>query len=263
MTEPKWMRRVFTGCGPHVRALLLALQFLTVIPIGATAPVDKPTMGLSLLYYPLVGLLLGGLLAAVALAGQLLFSDLLAATLVVAAWAVLSGALHIDGLADSADAWVGGLGSRQRTLAIMKDPASGPVAVVAIVLLLLLKVAAVSELLAAGQLVWLLALPLLGRLAILLLLLTTPYVRAAGLGEIVSAHFSRVAAAWLCLIMAGVLLCLDFSVSWPLLIALLVTVVLLRHWMLARLQGCTGDTIGATVECVELVCLLTLVSVLT
>ncbi len=262
MAEPKLMRRVLTGCGPHIRAQLLALQFLTIISVGATTPADKPTMGLSLLYYPLVGLWLGALLAAVALLGQMLFGDILTAALVVAAWAILTGALHIDGLADSADAWVGGLGSRQRTLAIMKDPDSGPVAVVAIVLLLLLKVVAVSELLAADQLAWLLALPLLGRLAILLLLLTTPYVRAAGLGEIVAAYFSRAGAIGLCLFFTMLLLWLDFGVSWPLLLVLLATVLLLRHWMLARLGGCTGDTIGATVESAELTCLLTLVALL-
>jgi adenosylcobinamide-GDP ribazoletransferase len=55
-----------------------------------------------------------------------------AAALVLILWVWSTGALHLDGLADSADAWVGGLASRERTLEIMKDPRSGPAAVTAI-----------------------------------------------------------------------------------------------------------------------------------
>ena len=71
---------------------------------------------------------------------------MLHAALLLTVWVLLSGALHLDGLADSADAWLGGFGDRERTLTIMKDPRSGPIAVVTLVLVLLLKFAALLAL---------------------------------------------------------------------------------------------------------------------
>ena len=89
------------------------------------------------------------------------------------AWVGVTGALHLDGLADSADAWVGGIGRSHRTLAIMKDPRSGPAGVVAVVLLLVLKFAALASLPGARGCRWFLA-PMLGRTALTAAFVTTP-----------------------------------------------------------------------------------------
>ena len=105
--------------------LLIALQFLTRLPVRLPGMPEPQQIGRSLLFYPLVGLLLGlALLALEWVLGDT--STLLEAALLLAAWVALSGGLHLDGLADTADAWVGGYGDRERTLAIMKDPRSGP-----------------------------------------------------------------------------------------------------------------------------------------
>jgi adenosylcobinamide-GDP ribazoletransferase len=146
--------------------LLIALQFLTSLPIRLPAMPEPEQQGRSLLYYPVVGLLLGALLclAVFVLDGA---APLLQAALLLTLWVALTGALHLDGLADSADAWLGGFGDRERTLQIMKDPRSGPVAVVVLVLLLLLKFSALLALLQAQQYSALLLAPVL----VLLLLL--------------------------------------------------------------------------------------------
>ena len=149
--------------------LLIALQFLTRLPVRLPGMPAPEQVGRSLLWYPLVGLLLGALL----LAAQALLNQqpaVLQAALLLTLWVALSGGLHLDGLADTADAWVGGYGDRERTLAIMKDPRSGPIAVVVLVLLLLLKFAALLVLLQAGQTLALLLAPWLGRSALPLLL---------------------------------------------------------------------------------------------
>ena len=128
------------------RSALMAVQFLTCWPIRLEPPPARREVGLSLLWYPAVGLLLG-LLIWVA---TILLSPLatpLAAAVVLALWVSCTGALHLDGLGDTADAWVGGRGDRERTLAIMKDPYSGPIAVAAVVCLLLVKFGALSALL--------------------------------------------------------------------------------------------------------------------
>jgi adenosylcobinamide-GDP ribazoletransferase len=105
----------------RLRPFLVALQFLTRLPVHMPEPPDEREIGQSLLYYPLVGLLLGLMLAALAWAMRD-GSSMLHAALLLAMWVLMTGGLHLDGLADSADAWVGGQGSRERTLAIMKDP---------------------------------------------------------------------------------------------------------------------------------------------
>jgi len=170
--------------------LLIALQFLTRLPVSLPGMPTPEQVGRSLLWYPLVGLLLGLLLwGAHLLLGQA--SAVLQAAIILALWVGLSGGLHLDGLADTADAWVGGFADRERTLAIMKDPRSGPIAVVVLVLLLLLKFAALFTLLQAGQGIYLLLLPWLGRSLLPLLLATTPYVRVGGLGQALVDHLPR------------------------------------------------------------------------
>ena len=164
-----------------IDGLLAAVGFLTRIPVPAWAFARPGAQARSLPWYPLVGLLLGVLLLALAwcLRGA---APLLAAAIVLSSWVWLTGALHVDGLADSTDAWVGGMGDRARTLAIMKDPTSGPMAVTAVVLMLLLKYAALTTLLpAAPAALWLA--PLLARTAVVAAFASTPYVRAGGLGS--------------------------------------------------------------------------------
>lgn len=255
MTDTKplsWWQR-------HSSAFWVALQFLTTLPVRSVANYSKPAQALSLLYYPAVGLILGLLLWLLSLAATGLLTSLLSAALIVAAWVMLTGALHIDGLADCADAWVGGFGDRDRTLAIMKDPVSGPVAVATVVMVLLLKTAVVYELLLRFDAFWLLLVPVLGRAMPLLVFLTTPYIRKQGLGEVLAENFSRQRAFTLLLLMALGLVLITPFVGLMLVATMLVIGFGLRHLMLQRLGGCTGDTIGAAIEIVELTALLTLV----
>lgn len=234
--------------------LLIAVQFLTSLPIRLPAMPTAQQQGRSLLHYPSVGLLLGALLwlAALLLAGA---PPILQAALVLTLWVALSGALHLDGLADSADAWLGGFGDRDRTLAIMKDPRSGPVAVVVLVLLLLLKFVALLVLLQAQQLVALLLAPLLGRTALLALFLSTAYVRPNGLGHALATNLPRERARGvLAVVVMG---CLPLGVGGLLALGCAaVTFLLARRAIRRRLGGTTGDTAGALLELVECAVLL-------
>ena len=227
----------------------IALQFLTRLPVTLAGMPTPEQVGRSLLFYPLVGLLIGVLL----LAAQHLLGDsavLLQAALLLALWVGISGGLHLDGLADSADAWVGGFGDKQRTLAIMKDPRSGPIAVVVLVLLLLLKFAALVALLESGSGLLVVLVPWLARCLLPLLFLTTAYVRAGGLGQALAEHLPRRQLPWV--LAANALAMLLFG--WPALLALLVAggvFIWLRSLMLKRLDGTTGDTAGALLEIAE------------
>jgi adenosylcobinamide-GDP ribazoletransferase len=239
-----------------MRGLLVAIGFLTRLPVPATAFGDARAQAASLAWYPLVGLLLGSLLCAFAwLLHGLAVPSLLSSALLLVAWVALTGALHLDGLADSADAWVGGLGDRDRTLEIMKDPRSGPAGVTALVVILLLKFAALSSLPAA---VWpaLLLAPLLARASLTAAFLWTPYVRRDGLGSALtraSRDGCRIALA------SSAVFCLCFG--WHGLLAIIVATAIGFAWRracMARLGGFTGDTAGALAEAIEVAVLVAL-----
>ena len=232
----------------------IALQFLSSLPVRLPGMPEAEQLGRSLLFYPMVGLLFGGLLwllNAVLLGAP----ALLHAALLLTAWVLLSGGLHLDGLADSADAWLGGFGDRDRTLLIMKDPRSGPIAVITLVLVLLLKFAALLALIEQGQTLVLLIVPVLGRGALLGLFLTTSYVRAGGLGQALADHLPR-RAGWQVLLACavGCMLVAGWTGVWMLVVTASVF-IWLRQMMLRRLGGCTGDTAGALLELLEMVVL--------
>lgn len=235
------------------KPLLLALQFLTRIPVPQQRDITPRDSGRSMLFYPLVGALLGVMLFGVE---QLLqgSAPLLRAVVLVALWVALTGALHLDGLADMADAWIGGHGDRVRTLAIMKDPYCGPMGVTALLLVLLLKVAALEQLAGAGSYTLIVA-PLLGRTLLLLLFLTTPYVRAGGLGETLSKQLPR-SAGWLIVVLLLPAIMLVPGIGWGMLLAVLALFLLFRMALMARLGGTTGDTAGALLEVCETTVLL-------
>ena len=242
------------GRGWPPSGLWLAVRFLSRLPTPDPGTVDHERIAASLAWYPVVGLLLGGLLAGLAwVTAALGGGPLLTAGLVLLAWVGLTGALHLDGLADMADAWVGGQGDRERTLAILKDMAIGPVGVAVVVAILLLKFAGVAE---TGALALLLAL-VIGRMVPALLFLTTPYVRPGGLGDA-----TRTAPRLPVLFGLGLAVLFILAMA-PLagLLALVVAagvLLLLRAWMVRRLGGITGDTIGASMEVTEAVVLVVL-----
>lgn len=237
-----------------LRAFRLALQFLTRLPIRVDFAVDDATAGRSILFYPAVGAVIGGLLWSVV---SMLpdSTPTLASVLVLTIWVLLTGGLHLDGLADCADAWIGGYGNRERSFEIMKDPASGPIAVVVLVLTLMLKATALSALMERPQGWPLLMTPILGRSAILALMLSMPYVNPKGLAAGMMAHLSRPTAR--SVLIASVVLGVFTLGVMPMVIAAVV-LMLVRAAALQRLGGATGDVYGAAVELTETALLVTL-----
>lgn len=230
-----------------LKPLLLALGFLTRFPVPSGVFGDTRAQARSLAYYPLVGAILGGVLVALA---ELLRDApvLLSAALLLTWWVASTGALHLDGLADTADAWVGGMGDRERTLAIMKDPRSGPIAIAVVVLVLLLKFAALASL-PIGAWGGLLLAPLLARAALTLAFVTTPYARTQGMGSGLRAAPRGQCVAVVVLAAAATV---AFGSGGLLALAAATAVfVLWRRACMRRLSGFTGDTAGALAECVE------------
>ncbi|QIK38058.1 adenosylcobinamide-GDP ribazoletransferase [Caldichromatium japonicum] len=238
-----------------LRPIWIAGRFLSRLPFPDPGQTAADEIGRSVPWYPWVGLVMG----LPVLCSSFLLTNApppVAAALALILWVWVSGALHLDGLADSADAWVGGLGDRERTLAIMKDPTSGPAALTVVALVLIGKWSSLQVLVPAGNLWPFIAIPLLARAQILLLLLTTPYVRDQGMAAAQARYLPR-RVCWLSLALAW--LVVGLTGGWrgaALLLGALALFGLTRRAMLNRIGGFTGDTAGALVELTELLGLL-------
>ena len=229
--------------------LLLALQFLTRVPIPITVPWIPDTRRWAVRAYPLVGLLIGTVLAVVALGMHNVPAPITALTL-LSIWVAISGGLHLDGVMDIADA----LGSNQplaRRWEIMKDPQIGSFGMLALVFLLAWKGVLLWALLAYhAPWWWLLAVPALGRWAGVALLVLTPCTQQKGLAWSWQQSLSGQDVA-LALVPLALIALLAPAIV---LMVLLVTVfVLLIRWLMLRLfNGLNGDMVGATIEGGEL-----------
>ncbi len=231
-----------------ITPFLLALQFLTRIPVPINLVVSNEQWGKTVLFYPLVGLIIGYLLALIVILLPENSMNLQAA-IVLTFWVLITGGLHLDGLADCADAWAGSLDNPQRSLEIMKDPRSGAIAVVTLILVLLLKWAALSELLRQPDfLSHLIIIPVLGRCAILGLMLSTNYISRDGLGEKLNAYLPKVATMTIVLISMVIGF---YLMGYESLIFAVLIIFSIRFLSQQRLGGVTGDVYGASVELVE------------
>lgn len=242
-----------------IRPFLLALQFLTRIPTPIIKDLTDREIGLSQYYYPLVGFIIGLILLVSAQFISLPSSNLNAAV-ILTIWVLITGALHLDGLADCADAWVGGYGNKEKTLAIMKDPQSGPVAVVLVLCVLLIKFTAIEAVISNQAWAGLILSPVIARSLLPLLFHTTPYVRTAGLGSTLALHKSTILHLIIQLLSAGlVVMFMGISALFIILAALFVLLVI-RQISIKRIGGITGDVAGSLVELSEVVVLIVFLS---
>jgi len=213
-------------------------------------------LGYSVLYFPVIGLFIGLLLFLISIILIAMHTlPPISAALVLTVWVVTTGGLHLDGLADSVDAWSGGRGDHERTLAIMKEPQCGAMAIIAVCLVLLIKYSTLVTLLEDNQLQLIVIAPILGRLALPLLFLSTPYIRPLGLGALMAHHLPRQSSILIVTTMsAGIVLCYG---SAGMIAVLTGSVVYIILWlkMIASIGGMTGDTAGAMVELVETISL--------
>jgi len=242
-----------------VHEFITALAFLTTLPTPAT-PYDPARFARAGRWYPLVGLVIGGLLLLVHWGAAQLFPPLLTAVLVVMTWVALTGGLHLDGLADCCDGLFAPV-SPDRRLEIMSDSRSGAFAVVGVALLLMFKVAAMAALaapVAPLPMAPLFIAPVLARWT-LLLAARQPTVRSDGMGAGFASGLTSgvfVTAALTVLLIAAPLV---MGGDWRLPVAILaahIAAFAAIAFARTRLGGVTGDVYGLVVELSELAVLL-------
>jgi adenosylcobinamide-GDP ribazoletransferase len=234
---------------------LLAVQFLTRLPVPASAGFTPERLTAATRFYPLVGALIGGLVAGVYALALLLWPPMVAVLLSIAAGLALTGAFHEDGLADMFDGVGGGL-TRERALEIMKDSRIGTYGAAALILALALKAAALAAMPPLAVILALVAGHGLSRFSAVLVIATSSYVRDHGTAKPVAEGVSRQSL----LIATASALVLLLALAWGLGIspALLgLAGLALGHWGMRRvferkLGGYTGDCLGAVQQGSEL-----------
>ena len=230
----------------HLQHYFIAQSFLSRLPVPATEMYSDKQIGRSSLYYPFVGLVIGLILGLIS--WSLSFAEpLLVASIIITIWTIITGALHLDGLADTADAWLGGHGDKNRIFTIMKDPRSGTAGVCSIVLLLLLKVSALASLIEHAEWMIIILIPVIARLGASSLVFFLPSAKNEGLAYMVKNNLPISDSAFFLIVISVVLL---FLSPLTLLFATIIT-FLLKKLMLKQIGGMTGDTLGASVEIIE------------
>jgi len=238
-----------------MKHLLTAFNLMTTIPLPASKDWQAGDSGRASVWYPFVGLVIGGLTWLVWMGTTRLFPAPVAGILTLVVWVALTGGLHLDGLADCCDGLLAST-TAERRLEIMKDPRLGAFGGIGLLLVLMLKAAILSSLTPQSAFGIMLAASL-ARWCILLAGLL-PLARPSGMGADFKAGFRRWFIWAGAIVPLGLALFLGTHGLISLFLGLLAaTLVLLLAK--SRINGVTGDVFGMTVEMVEVFSLLAFV----
>ena len=244
-----------------MRDFITCLEFLTRVRFSKRTDWRDEDFSRSVPYFPLVGLVIGSLLAAVNYG--LFYTEtplFLRVTLLLLAEIIITGGLMYDGFMDTADG-VFSARSRERMLEIMKDSHVGSNAVLAIIILLLLKIAAYLEL-SGETLTWvLLTMSVATRTFMVVFIVNFPYARKEGIGHMFTKYakpfYTYIAFA----VCAGIIAACGLQYLAVAGICFTVTLIIAQY-LKTQLGGLTGDTYGALTECGNVIYLLTAVFLL-
>ncbi|MEQ2722988.1 adenosylcobinamide-GDP ribazoletransferase [Phascolarctobacterium faecium] len=244
-----------------MRDFITCLEFLTRVRFSKRTDWRDEDFSRSVPYFPLVGLVIGFLLAAVNYSLFYIETPLfLRVTLLLLAEIIITGGLMYDGFMDTADG-VFSARSRERMLEIMKDSHVGSNAVLAIIILLLLKIAAYLEL-SGETLTWvLLTMSVATRTFMVVFIVNFPYARKEGIGNMFTKYakpfYTYIAFA----VCAGIIAACGLQYLAVAGICFAVTLIIAQY-LKTQLGGLTGDTYGALTECGNVIYLLTAVFLL-
>jgi adenosylcobinamide-GDP ribazoletransferase len=246
---------------------ITALQFLTVFTVRKDHDVDENELARSMVYFPFVGFVIGIILVYADKAFLRLFPDAISNIFLILLSVLITRALHVDGLADSVDGIMGGRDPESR-LAIMRDSRIGTAGVLSILFVLLIKYVCLNNLFDEHKTAALLTAPAFSRWAQMLMMFQADYGREDGMGKAFVGHVrlgGLIAASVVSLgISAFVIIneprTIVLAAGIPCLVALF---TLLWRWFIVRkVGGVTGDSVGAVSEMTEALTLLLFVFLL-
>lgn len=238
--------------------LLLALQFFSVIPVKKNLPMEKAQLTAMYAVLPLLGLLFGSVLASATLLIRETtdVSSLLMAFVIVAGSIILTGGLHLDGLADVGDAYFS-YQDREKRLEIMGDPRIGAFGAIALIIMIAGKLIIVSETALTVSLWMILFIPAISRIGLLLIFSSTQSAKSSGLAAFFQSKtdhrkIARWGYLWFVLIMAAAAMLVDWQLTLVIILTITVASLCYRKWCMKHFGGITGDLFGTYIEGMEL-----------
>lgn len=227
---------------------LAMLQFLTRIPIRINITYSQEEFGKGLVYAPVIGLIIGGILFALYYIFQFLFPPMVSSVLIIVGYIMITGGLHLDGLGDTCDALFSHR-SKERMLEIMRDSRIGTNALLGVTSILFLNVAILQAFQPQNIVVFLLLMPVAGRIGSLVSAGLHPYARKEqGLGKsFVDACGKKEIAIGIVLTIPIFYCLLGLHGIWMVFIPV-VTGALISAWFAKKIDGVTGDVLGAVCE---------------
>lgn len=240
-----------------LRSFFTAVGFLTIVPTAAHKKEDQLLFGAALYYFPVVGFCIGLLVAVAGAVLNLIADPLVTAALLTLLLSALSGFLHMDGLADTADGFLSARG-RERCLEIMKDSRIGVMGATALGSVILLKTAAlysVAPSLLTGAVI---GAAVAGRAALVVSICFLPYARPeGGLGLLFhkdERHISSALTSVLIMLLLCIVLLPAKAVTY--ICTFILVMILFSTWCRKKIGGYTGDTLGCLCELMETALLL-------
>ncbi len=238
-----------------IKNFITALQFLTIVTMKKDHPVEEGDLAKSMVYFPVVGFLIGIILVyADKIFALIVLPENIANLLLLVIALLVTRALHIDGLADTFDGLMGGHDHTSR-LAIMKDSRLGTAGVLGIVCVLSLKYLCLNNLYNGEKITALLTAPVLARWSQTFMVYGTNYSREQGMGKAFVGHLRTYSFAVVSAIAAGLtafVIIREDVRSVVLFSSLIISVVSMtylgRRYLVRKLGGMTGDAIGAMNE---------------
>ena len=238
-----------------MRHFIVAFEFLTIMPSPLKVAFREDDLGRSMSVFPLVGLLLGGMLVLLNTVLSPFLAERIVNIIILASLVVVTGGLHIDGFMDTLDG-IASSGKKDTILRVMRDSNVGAIGVIGAILLVLLKWEALNGLPGREKIIALLLMPAVGRWGMTFITYLSPYVRKEGLGRSFSQgisagglYFATLTVLVLSILLAGV----------SGLVIILVTGLLgfiWSKWFTKKIGGITGDVLGAFNEILETMVLL-------
>lgn len=233
-----------------IRRLFIAVQFLTRLPVPRSLKSSETDIGKAAAFFPLVGLIVGGAAASVFVLAQKILPPQAAVLCAIIFAAFLTNGFHEDGLADSFDGFGGGW-TKDRVLEIMRDSRIGTYGTLALIFLILGKLIFLSSLAPSQIWRWLIVGHIAARWTILPLCMLLPYARAEGQGKLVARRIGVMELTIGTITLLGVFLLLPWRAAIAVLLTSSLVTLLSGLYFNSRLQGVTGDCLGATNQLTE------------
>lgn len=228
--------------------LLAAVQFLTIIPVRRQ--ISPEAVGRSIGYFPVVGIIIGLILAGLSWLLGLLLPPALVSVLLIVSLVVISGALHLDGLIDTCDG-IAGHKTPEERWQVMHDSRAGGFGVIGAACLLLVKYVSLNSVPPGLLITTLVLMPVVSRWAMVYAVFAYPYARPSGLGKVF-----KQGATWRRLMMATIVtlvvaIVLFQSAGVVIMFGIWVIVVVMAAYLKPKFSGLTGDIYGAINEVAE------------